>query len=76
MTVSTNFLTSSVYWDNTRAVKERFDAEGITIPYPQRDVHVHGESTPTEPLEPRPVVSEYTEPQETVSTTGTSADED
>ena len=30
-----------VYWDVTRAVKERFDAEGISIPFPQRDVHVH-----------------------------------
>lgn len=29
-----------VYWDLTRAVKMRFDAERITIPYPQRDVHV------------------------------------
>lgn len=28
------------YWDLTRAVKERFDAEGITIPFPQRDVHM------------------------------------
>ncbi|MGD9876749.1 mechanosensitive ion channel family protein [Desulfococcus sp.] len=31
----------TVYWDITRAVKERFDAEGIGIPYPQRDVHVY-----------------------------------
>ncbi len=29
-----------VHWDVTRAVKERFDAEGISIPYPQRDVHL------------------------------------
>ena len=28
------------YWDITRAVKLRFDAEGISIPFPQRDVHV------------------------------------
>ena len=26
----------------TRAVKLRFDEEGITIPYPQRDVHIQG----------------------------------
>lgn len=32
-----------VYWDITRAVKMRFDAEGITIPFPQRDVHVFKE---------------------------------
>lgn len=30
----------NVYWDITRQVKERFDEEGISIPYPQRDVHV------------------------------------
>jgi small conductance mechanosensitive channel len=29
-------------WDLTGAVKKRFDAEGITIPFPQRDVHLHG----------------------------------
>ena len=31
----------NVYWDVTRTVKERFDAEGVSIPFPQRDVHVH-----------------------------------
>ena len=30
-----------VYWDVTRAVKERFDAEGISIPFPQHDVHLY-----------------------------------
>ncbi|MGX9460444.1 mechanosensitive ion channel domain-containing protein [Shewanella sp. A14] len=30
-----------VYWDITRAVKVRFDAEGISIPFPQRDVHIY-----------------------------------
>ena len=34
-----------VYWDITRAVKERFDAEGVSIPFPQRDVHVHQVAT-------------------------------
>jgi small conductance mechanosensitive channel len=28
------------YWDLMRTVKMRFDAEGITIPFPQHDVHV------------------------------------
>jgi len=28
------------YWDLLRSVKDRFDAEGITIPFPQRDVHM------------------------------------
>jgi small conductance mechanosensitive channel len=41
----------TVYWDVTRAVKERFDAEGISIPFPQRDVHVyqHGEADSASP---------------------------
>ena len=30
-----------VYWDLTREVKQRFDREGISIPFPQRDVHVY-----------------------------------
>jgi small conductance mechanosensitive channel len=30
-----------VYWDLTRQVKEAFDDEGVSIPFPQRDVHIH-----------------------------------
>lgn len=30
-----------VYWDVTRQVKERFDAAGLSIPFPQQDVHMH-----------------------------------
>ena len=30
-----------VYCDLTEAVKKRFDQEGISIPYPQQDVHIH-----------------------------------
>ena len=30
-----------VYWSVTRAVKIRFDEEGISIPFPQRDVHLY-----------------------------------
>ena len=30
-----------VYWEITREVKMRFDQEGITIPFPQRDVHLY-----------------------------------
>ncbi|CAH1546712.1 MULTISPECIES: mechanosensitive ion channel domain-containing protein [Vibrio] len=30
-----------VYWDVTREVKLRFDREGISIPFPQQDVHLH-----------------------------------
>jgi len=32
-----------VYWDITREVKQRFDREGISIPFPQRDVHLYRE---------------------------------
>lgn len=36
-----------VYWDVTRSVKMRFDEEGISIPFPQQDVHIYKEySTP------------------------------
>ncbi|MCA0998717.1 mechanosensitive ion channel family protein [Alloyangia pacifica] len=31
----------TVYWDLTRQVKEAFDREGISIPFPQTDMHVH-----------------------------------
>jgi small conductance mechanosensitive channel len=34
----------TVYWDITREVKRQFDAEGVSIPFPQRDVHVYQES--------------------------------
>ncbi|BFM18575.1 mechanosensitive ion channel [Maricurvus nonylphenolicus] len=30
-----------VYFDTTETVKKRFDSEGISIPYPQQDVHMH-----------------------------------
>lgn len=30
-----------VYFGLTEAVKKRFDQEGISIPYPQQDVHLH-----------------------------------
>jgi small conductance mechanosensitive channel len=33
-----------VYWDVTETVKQRFDAEGISIPFPQRDVHIYQQS--------------------------------
>jgi len=31
----------TVYWDVTRTVKEQFDAAGISIPFPQTDVHIN-----------------------------------
>ncbi len=33
-----------VYFDITQAIKERFDAQGVSIPFPQRDVHLFQES--------------------------------
>jgi small conductance mechanosensitive channel len=38
-----------VYWDVTREVKMRFDAEGVSIPFPQRDVHLYEESLQQRP---------------------------
>jgi small conductance mechanosensitive channel len=32
----------AVYWDLTQQVKEAFDREGISIPFPQQDVHLKG----------------------------------
>lgn len=36
-----------VTWDMNERVKQAFDAEGITIPFPQRDVHLHETRPPT-----------------------------
>ena len=30
-----------VYWDITSEVKRRFDAEGVSFPFPQQDVHLY-----------------------------------
>lgn len=40
-----------VYWDVTKEVKLRFDREGISIPFPQQDVHLHlvGQNDPSMP---------------------------
>ena len=37
-----------VYWDITRSVKIRFDEEGISIPFPQRDVHIYNQNSQQE----------------------------
>ena len=31
----------AVYFDTHEKIKKRFDAEGISIPFPQRDVHLY-----------------------------------
>ncbi len=35
----------TVYFDLTKNIKLRFDAEGIAIPFPQRDVHLYQEKS-------------------------------
>ena len=30
------------YWEITREVKRRLDSEGFTVPFPQQDLHIHG----------------------------------
>ena len=45
------WVNAADYWavkfDFTKAVKEAFDAQGISIPFPQRDVHLINESSPS-----------------------------
>ncbi len=38
----------AVYWDLTQQVKARFDRDGISIPFPQRDLHVYEHKAPTQ----------------------------
>jgi small conductance mechanosensitive channel len=42
------WVNTADYWgvkfDLTEAIKKRFDQEGISIPFPQRDVHIYNES--------------------------------
>ena len=35
----------NVFFDTTETIKKQFDAVGISIPYPQRDVHVYEEKS-------------------------------
>ncbi|MGR8919094.1 MAG: mechanosensitive ion channel family protein [Gammaproteobacteria bacterium] len=64
-----------VYWDVTRAVKIRFDEDGISIPFPQRDIHLYrGDQEPLATVLPvaRPPVSVE---QDAVGWHGSSASE-
>ncbi|AXI46637.1 mechanosensitive ion channel family protein [Sulfitobacter sp. SK012] len=42
-----------VYWDLTQQIKENFDAAGLSIPYPQQDLHIKRTSlkAPVESIE-------------------------
>jgi len=37
----------TVHWDIIKSVKKRFDAEGISIPFPQHDIRVHHVNEPS-----------------------------
>jgi len=39
----------SVYFDVTKSIKMRLDAEGISIPFPQRDVHLYQQKNSSTP---------------------------
>jgi len=43
----------ALYWDLHQQMKEAFDANGISIPFPQRDVHVYSASA-AQALPPAP----------------------
>lgn len=52
-----------VYWEITAAVKAEFDAKGISIPYPQRDLHIIAPKDPNDDpsrLRRRPEATEET----------------
>ncbi|MCB9968077.1 MAG: mechanosensitive ion channel [Geminicoccaceae bacterium] len=52
----------TVYWDLTQRIKESFDAAGISIPYPQQDVHVKASAAPGYPqLLPEPSATQPSE---------------
>ena len=53
----------TVYADVTRAVKEEFDKEGISIPYPQSDVHIIQQNTQTDKEENKESKATYTKKQ-------------
>lgn len=44
-------------WELIKAVKLRFDAEGITIPFPQQDVHFHPAGAASVPEEQEPAIA-------------------
>ena len=67
-----------VYWDITRQVKMKFDAEGISIPFPQRDVHLFAESQTVAdtPADSRDQASYVKQHRREYDTTGNDAQDD
>jgi small conductance mechanosensitive channel len=53
----------TVYWDLTRQVKENFDRAGISIPFPQTDMHIHMANDTAPPLASSTVTHHRTEPE-------------
>ena len=67
----------TVLWEVTRTVKERFDEEGISIPYPQSDIHIIAQNTSVEKLEHGHSKTNYTKKShDTVDTKEMDADDD
>ena len=67
----------TVLWEVTRIVKERFDEEGISIPYPQSDIHIITENRETDKPENKPGKGTYTKKtNDTIDTNDMDADED
>jgi hypothetical protein len=50
-----------VYFQTMENMKKAFDANGITIPFPQRDVHVYQHAATADPLFVKPSNSAFVE---------------
>ena len=67
----------TVYADVTRAVKEEFDKEGISIPYPQSEIHMIQPNTETDRSKKESAKAAYTKKSNnTVDTKDMDMDED
>lgn len=59
-----------VRWDIIRAVKESSDQAGISIPFPQRDIHVHNATATSEHAPAQGTPEKYIKHQQTDGVTG------